>query len=120
MPGEEQLLRDAYTYFANWDTDKDKFAALLADDVQWVETDSDLSPREYSGKAEVMGHVDAIKRALAQAQFVSVAPQGSFWRTTDDMQVQGHENHHCVTDVVFDGDLIAQVRHCLGHAGGGH
>ena len=113
MPGEEQQLRDAYRYFANWDNDKDKFEALLADDVVWIETDPDLGPRRYEGKSEVIGHVDAIKRALAQAQFVSVAPQGAFWRTTDDMQVQGHERHSCVTDVVFDGDLIAQVRHCL-------
>lgn len=119
MPGEDQVLQDAYGYFANWDNDKDKFEALLAEGVVWIETDPDLGPGRYEGRAEVIGHVDAIKQALAQAQFVSVQPQGSFWRATDEMQVRGHEQHHCITDVTFDGGLITQVRHCLGHAGGG-
>lgn len=118
MP-EDQVLQDAYRYFDNWDNDKHKFEALLADRVVWIETDPDLGPGRYEGKTEVMGHVNDIKQALAQAQFVSVGPQGAFWRTTDNMQVQGHAQHSCVTDVTFDGDLIAQVRHCLGHAGGG-
>jgi hypothetical protein len=115
---EDQVVRDAYGYFENWDNDKHKFEALLAEGVVWIETDPDLGPGRYEGKAEVMGHVDDIKQALAQAQFVSVDPQGGFWRAKDNMQVQGHAQHSCVTDITFDGDLIAQVRHCLTHAGG--
>lgn len=118
MPDEEQLLRDAYGYFANWDNDKDKFAALLADDVQWSEKDSGLGHGEFKGKAAVMAHLQTIKDALAGVQFVSVERQGSFWRTTDEMRLQGHEHHHdCDTDVVFDGGLITKVRHCLGGGG---
>lgn len=121
MPGEEQLLRDAYGYFANWDNDKDKFAALLADDVQWVETDSELNTGIFAGKAAVIDHVETIKQVLEEVEFVSVERQGSFWRTTDEMQVHGHAHHHCVTDVQIEGGLITQVNHCHGGGGnGGH
>jgi hypothetical protein len=119
MPAEDQVLKDAYDYFANWDNDKHKFEALLAERVVWIEIDEDLGPRRYEGKTEVMGHVNHIKQALAQAEFVSVEPHGAFWQTTDNMKVQGHDQHSCVTDVTFDGGLIAQVRHCHGHGGGG-
>jgi hypothetical protein len=115
MPAEDQVLQDAYRYFQNWNNDRDKFEALLADSVVWIETDPDLSPGRYAGKTQVMDHVDDIKQALAQAQFVSVAPQGALWRTTDTMQVQGETPHSCITDVTVEGDLIAQVHHCLGH-----
>jgi hypothetical protein len=115
MPDMAQKLRDAYQYFEDWDNKKNDFEALLAEDVVWIETDADLSPGRYAGKAEVMGHVGAIRQALAQSAFVSVEQQGQHWRATDDMEVQGHGTHRCVTDVIFDGDLIAEVRHCLGH-----
>ncbi len=118
MPDMEQQLRDAYRYFDNWDNDRDKFEALLAEDVVWIETDQDLGPGRYEGKTAVMNHVDQIRQALAQAALVSVASRGPLWRTTDEMQAQGHEKHDCVTDVAFDGGLISQVRHCLSHGGG--
>ena len=119
MPGEEQLLQDAYGYVANWEDDKDKFAALLADDVVWIEADTELGRGRFEGKAAVLGHVEAIKEVLEQVQFVSVKRQGSSWRTTDEMQLHDHGSHHCDTDVKFDGGLISEVHHCLG-GGKGH
>lgn len=117
MPDMAQKLRDAYQYFEDWDNKKDDFEALLAEDVVWIESDAELGPGRYAGKAEVMGHVEAIRQALTQVVLGSVEQQGQFWRATDDMELQGHDRHSCITDVVFDGELIGEVRHCIGGGG---
>ena len=119
MPTEDQIVKDAYSFFADWTNGRGKFEALLAEDVVWIEADPDLGPGPYSGRAQVMGHVDTIKAALDQAKFDSVAAQGAFWRAKDTMQVHGHGQHSCITHVTFEGGLITKVRHCLGHDGGG-
>ena len=112
----EQVLKAAYGHFANWPAEKPQFEALLDPDVQWVETDRDLGPRTYQGKAEVMAHLDEIKARLASATLFSVSQQGSGWRTQDHMQVQGHDLHCCISDIDFSaGDLISRVIHCKGH-----
>jgi ketosteroid isomerase-like protein len=117
MADKEQILRSAFDYFEHW-TPKNKtnFADLLTDDVVWIEGDPDLNLGRYVNKQDVMLHVEHVKAHLDSAALLkSVSVQGQRGTTTDDMQVQGHPPHECVTDVIFRGDLIAQVHHCLQH-----
>ena len=115
VPGQEQVLRDAYRHFANWPTERELFAALLDPNVLWVETDRELGAGDHRGKEAVMAHLDDIVEHVVRASLVSVdlKPQG--WKTRDDMQVDGHDLHCCITDIDFRGDLISKVVHCRGH-----
>ena len=116
MPGQEQqILENAYGHFGKWATERAKFAALLADDVLWVETDPHLHARAYQGKAEVMAHLDDIQGHLTSAKLVDVTLKPSGWQTRDEMQVQGHDLHCCISDIDFRGDLIKKVVHCHRH-----
>ena len=112
----DDILKAAFGHFANWPAEKPQFEALLDDDVQWVETDSNLTPKTYKGKAAVMAHLDDIKAKLASATLFSVSLEPSGWQTRDHMQVQGQHLHCCISDIDFTaGDLISRVIHCKGH-----
>lgn len=115
MADEEQVLKDAYRHFANWPNERQQFEALLDPNVQWVETDHDLGPGNYRGRAEVMAHLDQIQQQLASATLVSVSQKPQGWQAQDNMQVQGHDLHCCITDIDFTGDLITRVVHCRAH-----
>jgi ketosteroid isomerase-like protein len=116
MADKQKTLEDAYDLFSDWTAaNKARFADLLTDDVVWIEGDTDLDPGTYVNKQEVMLHVEHVKSHLDSATRTSVSVQGQRGTTTDNMQVHGHPNHECVTDVIFRDDLIAQVHHCLRH-----
>ena len=115
VPGQEQILRDAYRHFANWPSERELFATLLDPNVHWVETDRELGPGNYRGKAEVMAHLDHIVEHMVSASLVSVNQRPQGWQTRDDMQVHDHDLHCCITDIDFSGDLISRVIHCKGH-----
>jgi hypothetical protein len=117
MPDQEQILRDAYSYFANWSANRQQFEALLDSDVQWIETDPGLTAKTYQGRADVMAHVDDIQRKVTSANLVSVSSKPQGWQTKDNMQVSTDAVHCCITDVSFtDNNLISQVNHFKGHA----
>jgi hypothetical protein len=116
MANEDATIQQAYDYLANWTQDRGKFEELLDRDVVWVETDGDLNPGWYQGRPGVMAHLDFVVQHLGFTTFNSANPIGQHWRVNDDMQVQGHAVHPCVTDVVFRDGLISRVNHCLGHA----
>jgi hypothetical protein len=112
----EQVLRAAYAHFANWPAKRQQFEALLDPNVQWVETDQDLGPGNYQGIPDVMAHIDHIQEHVESASLVSVSQGSPGWQTRDNMQVQGHDLHCCISDIDFNGDLISRVVHCKGHA----
>lgn len=81
----------------------------------WIEGDRDLGERSYNGKPDVLQHVEDVKSQLVLVTVKSVTVQGQRGTTKDEMTVRGHQQHECETDVIFRGDLIAQVHHCLRH-----
>jgi hypothetical protein len=115
MPTEQEILEAAYHHFEHWSTERQQFDALLDPDVHWVETDLDLGPGDYHGKAAVMAHLDFIQQQGATTTLKSVSQQKSGWQTRDNMKVQGVV-HCCINDIDFTGGLISHVIHCKGHA----
>ncbi len=130
MADKKKALEDAYDLFNQWTAaDQTAFANLLADDVVWIEGDPDLraddpnwseddpgsGARRYKNKNNVLNHISYVKSSVASATRISVTVQGDHATTKDSMEVHGHPTHECVTDVIFRGDLIAQVHHCLRH-----
>ena len=111
----KEVLEAAYGHFANWPAGKQQFEALLDPDVLWIENDRELGAGNYRGKADVMAHLDHIQGHLASASLVSVSQKPPGWETRDNMQVQGHDLHCCISDIDFNGDLIKQVHHCKNH-----
>ncbi|HKY78202.1 MAG TPA: hypothetical protein VJS45_18855 [Acidimicrobiia bacterium] len=111
----QQVLQAAYGHFANWPAGRQQFEALLDPDVLWIETDTDLNPGNYQGKADVMAHLDDIQGHVASVSLVSVTQKPGGWETRDNMQVQGHDLHCCISDIDFNGDLIKRVLHCKNH-----
>jgi hypothetical protein len=115
MANQEEILNAAFGHFANWPAEKTQFEALLHADVHWVETDEELGRGNYRGKPAVMAHLDHIKEHVTSASLISVRQRPPGWQTRDEMQVDGHGVHCCITDIDFTGDLISRVIHCKGH-----
>src|ERR1700741_2148068 len=79
MPTEQEKLEAAYHHFEHWSTERQQFDALLDPDVHWVETDLDLGPGDYRGKAAVMAHLDFIHQQGATTILKSVSQKSNGW-----------------------------------------